>query len=123
MNCRLPFFTEKEWFSLPIALRQRWWSETNCSEKLPSADLLMAISAVTARNHMDGALWLPIKSQERKFCFGDRLRTKRDTWQGTVCGFYTAPLTPIGYCVLSEREKKSVQIYSESALELVLEGK
>ena len=59
--------------------------------------------------------------QHGKFKHGDRVRTKRDTWQGRVCGFYTAPLTPIGYAVLSERETKSVQIYSETALELVVE--
>lgn len=60
--------------------------------------------------------------QARKFEIGDRVRAKRDAWQGHVCGFYSSPLTPIGYNVLSEREKKSVHIYSESALELVPEG-
>ena len=59
--------------------------------------------------------------QHGKFKLGDRVRTKRDTWQGRVCGFYVAPLTPIGYAVLSERETKSVQIYSEAALEPVPE--
>lgn len=65
--------------------------------------------------------WLEI-IQHGKFKFGDRVRAKRDAWQGHVCGFYSSPLTPIGYNVLSEREKKSVHIYSEVALELVPDG-
>ena len=38
-----PPFTEKEWFALPLALRKRWWTETDYSKKAPSADLLKAI--------------------------------------------------------------------------------
>ena len=57
---------------------------------------------------------------EGKFRLGDRVRAKRDTWQGRVCGFYSSPpLTPIGYNVRSERETNSVHIYPEAALEAV----
>jgi hypothetical protein len=51
---------------------------------------------------------------------GDRLRKKSgSSWQGRVVGFYSTDLTPVGYCVESEREPGSVQIYAETALELV----
>ena len=33
----------EEWFKLPLELRQRWWDETNYSDKLPSLELLEAI--------------------------------------------------------------------------------
>lgn len=55
-----------------------------------------------------------------KYKLGDRVRKiKGSSWQGKVVGFYSTDLTPIGYAVESEREKGSVQIYPESALELV----
>lgn len=55
-----------------------------------------------------------------KFKLGDRLRkTKGSSWQGTVVGFYTTSLTPVGYAIESEREPGSVQIYPEKALEKV----
>ncbi len=54
---------------------------------------------------------------ERKFKLGDHLaKTKGSSWQGRVCGFYSTSLTPVGYCVESEREPGSVQIYPESAV-------
>ena len=54
-----------------------------------------------------------------KFSFGDRVRKiKGSSWQGRVVGFYSTALTPEGYCVESEREPGSVQIYPASALEL-----
>lgn len=40
-------------------------------------------------------------------------------WQGCVVGFYSTALTPDGYCVESEREVGSVQIYPRAALEKV----
>lgn len=40
-------------------------------------------------------------------------------WYGTIVGFYSTTLTPRGYCVESMHHKGSVQIYPESALELV----
>ena len=55
-----------------------------------------------------------------KFKLKDRVRkTKGSSWQGHVVGFYSTELTPIGYCVESEREPGSVQIYPENALEPV----
>lgn len=56
---------------------------------------------------------------EHKFKYGDNVRKIRGSeWHGYVCGTYSTELTPIGYCVESEREKGSVQIYPEAALEL-----
>lgn len=51
---------------------------------------------------------------------GDRVRkTKGSSWQGVIVGSYSTTLTPVGWCVESEREPGSVQIYPEAALELV----
>lgn len=64
----------------------------------------------------------PELEAERKFPLGTRVRKiKGSSWQGKVVGFYSTSLTPIGYCVESEREPGSVQIYPESALEVVYE--
>lgn len=55
-----------------------------------------------------------------KFVLGDRVRkTKGSSWQGLVVGTYSTTLTPEGYCVESEREPGSVQIYPASALEII----
>lgn len=35
-----------EWFSLPIALRKRWWLETDYGRLAPSADLAAALGLV-----------------------------------------------------------------------------
>lgn len=60
----------------------------------------------------------------RKFRLGDRVeKTKGSSWRGRVVGFYSTALTPFGYCVESEREPGSVQIYPESALALVEVGR
>lgn len=49
---------------------------------------------------------------------GDKVRKKRgSSWRGTVCGFYTTPHTPQGYCVDSAFEPGSVQVWPEAALE------
>lgn len=58
--------------------------------------------------------------QPHGFAFraGQRVRKiKGSSWQGKVVGFYNTDLTPVGYCVESEREPGSVQVYGESALE------
>jgi len=56
----------------------------------------------------------------REWQLGTRVRkTKGSSWQGHVVGYYSTDLTPLGYCVESEREPGSVQIYPRSALELV----
>jgi len=53
-----------------------------------------------------------------KFNLGDTVRkTKGSQWHGTVVGFYSTSLTPVGYAVESATEKGSVQIYPEAALE------
>lgn len=57
---------------------------------------------------------------DNTFKLGDRVRkTKGSSWQGTIVGFYTTTLTPHGWCVESEREPGSVQIYPHTALEKV----
>ncbi len=62
----------------------------------------------------------PVGSSRRKFYVGDRVRkTKGSSWQGIVVGTYSTTLTPEGYCVESEREPGSVQIYPKNALEEV----
>ena len=51
---------------------------------------------------------------------GTRLRKKSgSSWQGKVVGYYSTEITDVGYCVESEREPGSVQIYPASALEPV----
>jgi hypothetical protein len=51
---------------------------------------------------------------------GDHVRKRSgSSWQGRVVGFYATKLTPVGYCIESEREPGSVQIYPEAALEPV----
>lgn len=61
-----------------------------------------------------------ITCPEARFGIGTRVRKKSGAeWQGHVCGYYTAPKTPIGCAVHSERHHGSVQIYPETALELV----
>lgn len=55
-----------------------------------------------------------------RFSFGQRVRkTRGSCWQGYVVGWYSSSLTPLGYCVESERESGSVQVYPEAALEAV----
>jgi hypothetical protein len=59
---------------------------------------------------------------DAKWRIGSRVRkTKGSSWQGRVVGFYSTTLTRVGYCVESEREPGSVQLYPEVALELVPE--
>jgi hypothetical protein len=75
-----------------------------------------AISALTLKddpgNGGDG-------EAERNFKLGDRVAKKSgSSWHGQIVGFYSTYLTPIGYCVESEREPGSVQIYPEAALVL-----
>ncbi len=54
---------------------------------------------------------------------GDRVRKiKGSSWQGVIVGSYSTKLTPVGWCVESEREPGSVQLYPEAALEPVPDG-
>ena len=53
-----------------------------------------------------------------KFQLEERVtKTKGSSWTGRVVGFYSTKLTPVGYCVESENEPGSVQIYPEAALQ------
>lgn len=53
-----------------------------------------------------------------RYRLGQTLRKKSgSSWHGTVVGFYSTELTPIGYAIESWTEKGSVQIYPEAALE------
>ena len=36
--------TPQQWFSLPMAMRERWWSETNYGERQPSDKLVEDIT-------------------------------------------------------------------------------
>jgi len=35
--------SEKDWYKLPLKLRQRWWDETDYSRNKPSPELMKAI--------------------------------------------------------------------------------
>jgi hypothetical protein len=53
------------------------------------------------------------------FKLGDKVRKITGAnWRGTVVGTYSTKLTPEGYCVESEYESGSVQIYPVKALVL-----
>lgn len=55
-----------------------------------------------------------------KFKIGDRVRKiSGSSWNGIIVGTYSTFLTPEGYCVESEREPGSVQVYPAHALERV----
>lgn len=61
---------------------------------------------------------IAIDVENRRFKLGDKVRkVKGSNWHGTVCGFYSTKLTPIGICVESDLEEGSVQIYPQAALE------
>lgn len=54
------------------------------------------------------------------FKLGDIVtKTKGSKWTGKVVGWYSTDLTPEGYCVESNTETGSVQIYPVVALKLV----
>jgi hypothetical protein len=55
-----------------------------------------------------------------KFSLGDRVQKDRgSSWHGQVVGWYRTSFTPEGYCVESDREPGSVQIYPAVALRLI----
>jgi hypothetical protein len=43
----------REWFGLPLSLRQRWWEETDYSKKPPSEELLQVMREAV-REKTDG---------------------------------------------------------------------
>jgi dihydrofolate reductase (trimethoprim resistance protein) len=56
------------------------------------------------------------------FGLGDQVYKQRGSlWRGRVVGWYSTTLTPEGYCVESEKELGSVQIYPASALAIMPE--
>jgi hypothetical protein len=62
--------------------------------------------------HIDDCGWA--------FKFGQRVGKKTGSWwEGRVVGFYSTEQTPRGYCVQLEQINGPVQIYPESALELM----
>lgn len=59
-------------------------------------------------------------TDEWEFDIGDRVRKRHgSSWRGCVVGFYTSSVTTEGYCVESEWEPGSVQIYPWGALERI----
>lgn len=94
-------------------LEDRPWHRMK--EPTANARLLQLIAGAHPATPADDFANLP-----RLFSLGQRVRKKSGaSWQGPIVGFYSTPLTPIGYAVMSEREPGSVQIYPESALEKV----
>jgi len=64
----------------------------------------------------------PNETLERRFEIGHRVtKIKGSSWTGRIVGFYATALTPIGYCVESENEPGSVQIYPEAAIRAMKE--
>lgn len=58
-----------------------------------------------------------------KFKIGDSVRKiKGSQWHGKIVGTYSTKLTPEGYCVESDTEHGSVQIYPAQALEIDEKG-
>ena len=60
-----------------------------------------------------------IDRPDKEWIFGRGQYVKKRTgssWHGKVVGFYTTGWTPRGYCVESEFEPGSVQIYPEISL-------
>jgi acyl-CoA reductase-like NAD-dependent aldehyde dehydrogenase len=56
----------------------------------------------------------------QRFEIGERVcKVKGSSWRGCIVGYYSTALTPVGYCVESENEPGSVQIYPASALEFM----
>lgn len=59
-------------------------------------------------------------SEADRLPLGTRMRKKSgSSWQGRIVGYYSTELTPVGYCIESEREPGSVQLYPNKALEVV----
>lgn len=86
---------------------EQWWLEQGKHAFLGAPAAIFSLRSV-----------LSDRPSARKFGIGERVRKiKGSSWQGRIVGFYSTDLTPIGYCVESEREPGSVQIYPETALE------
>lgn len=46
-------FNVKQWYLLPLALRQRWWRETGYGRATPSPELKQTISAALSAAKRD----------------------------------------------------------------------
>ena len=42
--------TQKEWFSLPIAVRQQWWRDTDYGHRPPSQEMVDDIEGLLKRS-------------------------------------------------------------------------
>lgn len=63
---------------------------------------------------------MSLPETHKTFELGERVRKKKgSSWVGKIVGWYSTSLNPEGYCVESEREPGSVQIYPAAALEKV----
>lgn len=92
---------------LSAFLRQR--SVNNCDEKR-LADFSSLDDFNFWRQHNNVTV--------RAFQMGQKVQKKSGaSWRGTIVGYYSTKLTPIGYAVESLTETGSVQIYPEAALE------
>jgi hypothetical protein len=49
-------FTDDEWRRLPLALRKRWWRETDYGKRPPSRELLAACISVLLEGAVDQVL-------------------------------------------------------------------
>lgn len=77
-------------------------------------EVVSALEALASRS--------PNETLERRFEIGHRVtKIKGSSWTGRIVGFYATALTPIGYCVESENEPGSVQIYPEAAIRAMKE--
>ena len=99
----LAFMTECPYRKTPSTLEVAFWAWLKIEESLE-------LPFLADKNKSDG----------QKFAFGSLVRKKSGSeWQGYIVGWYSTKLTPTGYAVESETHAGSVQIYPESALELV----
>lgn len=94
------------------------------SHELPPQEILDAVQKIKIWTEKNGYKTWQIAGigpiiNTGKYKIGDRLRKiKGSSWRGKVVGFYSTELTPIGYCIESEYEPGSVQIYPQEAVRL-----
>lgn len=94
------------------------WQELVVDYHHPAVEALALLSSQIAAHrreererHPNGGMW----------CIGQRVtKLKGSSWTGKIVGFYVTKLTPIGYCVESENEPGSTQIYPEAALSALI---
>lgn len=95
-------------------LTQLGWQEIPLYAHLPDLERERLLDqAGYERGLRDGC-----RPQNAKWALGHSVKKKSGpSWRGTVCGYYSAPNIPIGYCVESAFESGSVANFAESALE------